>query len=512
MKSQRGAALLIVLAVSVVLLILAGATLYRVKTGLSQSGDQKAGFQALHASEAGIAFVQNKLNNLTLCNPWFTREDSLAVVQTMRDTTVALPSLYGKKRAFQVDRITFIPQARPIRLSFISEGGAYDSASQGLAARGRRAIKVTLRMRTLADYARFTEGGTISYGADATIKGRVHSGGSVACNGDHITFNKLVTYATNLTIGSGVNPSTIVFRQGYQRNTTNPMSLDHIHIPNSESRPLCGSSLARTYQELAEGSVSGEGRGFSYTGSNPSTVYIPLDSVKISGGKVRMPWYNFDETKANFLGARIRVDSVATGDFNGVIYAGADIMVKGNLRGVSLTLASIDDIIAVGSITCIGNETTAPDNRVTLGLISQDKFFIWEKTPTRTTVEAVIVAENDNISNKGGYNTGTSSWEALGTTSSHPGLDSLGNASSNSLARNWQIRMVGGIITEGGGSAGPWTSISGPGVVTRVYDFDNDMLYSPPPKFLLVRAQSSGLPLWEVVDWEEVAVGEVQEP
>jgi hypothetical protein len=504
MKNQRGSVLPVVLGIATLLLIVASITLYRVKAGMRQSGTQRISIQALHSGEAGVAFVQNRLNNLVMCNPWFTREDSLNVVNSLRDTLVTLPSIYGKNRAFRVNRIEFVPQARPIRLRFTSEGGAYDSATHGLASQNRRAVRVTLRMRTLADFARFSEGGTVSYGADANVRGRVHSGGTIALNGDPITFHKLVTYATSLTIGSGVNAAAITFRQGHERNSTNPMSLNHIHISTAETRPACGSSTAKTYQELAQGTVSNEGRGFSYTGASPTSVMIPLDSVTVSGGYVRMRWYNFDSTKTNLLGARIRVDSVAQAQFNGVIYANADVLVRGNLRGLSLTIAGTDDIIAVGNIQCLGNETIVPDNRVTLGLISQDKFFIWGKTPTRTTVEAVIVAENDAISAKGGFETSTSNWEALGTTTSHPGIDSLGNASSNALARNWQLRMVGGIITEGGGSAGPWTNISAPGVITRVYDFDNDMLYSPPPKFLLVRAQSSGLSLWEVADWAEV--------
>lgn len=508
MSIQRGSVLPVVLGIGILLVTIASVTLYQVKSGLSQSGSQRTSFQALHAGEAGVAFVQNRLNNLVMCNPWFTREDSLNVVNSLHDTVIALPSIYGKKRAFRVSQIEFVPQARPIRLRFTAEGGAYDSAQNRLADGNRRAVRVTLRMRTLADFARFAEGGTVSYGADANIRGRVHSGGTIALNGDPITFHKLVTYATSLTIGSGVNASAITFRQGHQRNSSNPMSLNHIHISTAESRPACGSSTAKTYQELAQGLVAQEGRGFAYTSSSPTSVMIPLDSITVSGGFVRMRWYNFDSTKTHLLGARIRVDSVPQSQFNGVIYANADVMVRGTLRGVSLTIAGTDDMIVVGNVFCLGNETIAPDNRVTLGLISQDKFFIWGKTPTRTTVEAVIVTENDAISAKGGFESSTTNWEALGTTTSHPGVDSLGNASSNTLARNWQLRMVGGIISEGGGSAGPWTNISAPGVVTRVYDFDTDMLYSPPPKFLLVRAQSSGLPLWEVADWSEVTASQ----
>jgi hypothetical protein len=512
-STEAGSALLVVVSIAAVLLLLGATTLYRVKTGLKQSGTQRASFQSLHAGEAGIAFVQNRLNALTMCNPWFTRDDSLAVVGIMHDTVVPMLNIYGAKRAFKVNHIQFIPQARPIRMSFISEGGIYDSVSGQLKAGGHRAVKVTLRMRTLADFARFTEGGTISYGSDANIKGRVHSGGNVTLTGPNITFNKLVTYVTTLSISSGVSPSTIVFRQGHEQNATNPMSLNHIHISTSETRPQCGSSLARTYQELAQGTVPNEGQGFAYTGSSPSTVLIPLDSVIISGSKVRMPWYNFDSTRANLIGTRIRTDSVALATFNGVVYADADVMVMGRLRGVSLSIASTDDILAVGNITCLGNETRVSDNRVTLGLISQDKFLVWGKTPTHTTIEAVIVAEGDAAASKGGFNGTYSNWEALGTSTSHPGTDSLGNAASNAVAANWQLRMVGGIITQAGGSAGPWASISAPaGVVTRVYDFDNDMLYSPPPKFLLVRAQSSGLPLWEVADWEEIPMSEMGTP
>lgn len=503
--AQTGSVLLAVMAVGAAVMAVGAVTLLQLRHGLRQAGQARENLQSLHAAEAGVAFLSSRLNGMTLCNPWFTYQDSLNVVALLRDTLVKIPSRYGEEgheRAFRIRDIEVVEKARPIRVRYVSEGGILVPGTDSLDAGSSRAVVASLRMKTLADFARFVEGGGINYGAGANIQGKVHSGGSIGLNGDRITFNKKVTYATNLVYGSGVDPSTVVFKKGHERNGSNPMTLDHIHIHTGESRPVCGGVLARTYQELASGSVPHEGRGFAYP-SGAGTVLLVLDSVKVEGGRVRFPWYAPSGTSADRPGTLLRLDSLPLEQFNGVVYAGADISIRGTLRNLSLTVASLDDIVAMGDVICEGNEVSG-DNRVTLGLIAQDNFLIWENSPTRTRVEAVIVAEDDHYASKGGYNGSYSNWEALGTTSSHPGVDAEGHAAGNGPAANWVLHMVGGIITEGGGSSGPWGSKTTSTHDSRIYDFDNDMFYSPPPKFLLVRARNSGIPLWEVDGWDEI--------
>ena len=69
---------------------------------MRQAGAQRRDFQALHAAEAGVAFIQNRLNRLVLCNPWFTYNDSLAVMTMLRDTVIPLPNQYGESAGFRV--------------------------------------------------------------------------------------------------------------------------------------------------------------------------------------------------------------------------------------------------------------------------------------------------------------------------------------------------------------------------------------------------------------------------
>lgn len=496
---QGGMVLIAVLGAAVLLALVGGTTLWLLKAHLRQVGDQRKDFQALHAAEAGIVFFQNRLNSYNLCHPWLTHVDSVGITKLMGDVTIRLPSPYGEARGFRITNAQLLPNHFPPRVRFESVGGAILPDGKVDLAHGRPVI-CEMRMRTMADFIRFTETSTMAYGAGAVLEGRVYSGEDLIVNGN-IDFQRKVTYARDLVF-DGPDSAAVVFREGHER-TSNPYTLNHVHVYDAEPRETCGGGLPYTYEAAARGTLPYEGRGVAYSGA-AKVLVLPLEQVGISWGRVNVRVYALDTTRADLLGALVHAEAVPLPEFNGVVYLDAEVWVRGTLQARSLTVAATDDIVAARDVRCNGNET-GKDRRVTLGLIAQDKFFVWGQSPTRTTVEAAIMAEDDSLYAYGSYeDVAGISWCALGSTdsvsSTHPGVDASGAPADWAVPSNWILTMRGSIITRRGGSAGPW--VGTPGRV-RNYSFDTDNTYSPPPKFPIMRAKLPGVAMWEVTGWKE---------
>jgi hypothetical protein len=181
---------------------------------------------------------------------------------------------------------------------------------------------------------------------------------------------------------------------------------------------------------------------------------------------------------------------VALNNFNGVIYVRGNAYVGGTLSKFSTTLASSGNIYATHNILCAGNDTLNSDLRVSLGFIATTDFRIWESSPTSITVEAAIIAR------EGWYG-------ADGTDATHVFTNLAGGVCVASDTC-WNLKLLGGFITKLGGSSGPWYAHGLGGHSSRGYEYDDDNLYSPPPKFpALWGTGGAAVPLWEAVSWGE---------
>jgi hypothetical protein len=256
--------------------------------------------------------------------------------------------------------------------------------------------------------------------------------------------------------------------------------------------------------------VPNEGRGAWYSGPKDK-ILINLDEVMLSGNTVHIDFWEFDTLRANSRGPFLGRASIPRAKFNGVVGADGDVFVKGRLQNVSLTIVSTDDLAAVGDIVCSGTESGS-DRRVTLGLIAQEKFFIWWHTPTRIRIEAAVIAEDDLIVEKGyghHYIATLGSWIALGTRTSHPGVDASGRPASNVGPANWHTTFSGGIISRRGGGFilfppefTMWDGLYGwPSGHSAAFNFDKDNSYSPPPRFPIPGGK--GVSRWAVIGVQE---------
>jgi hypothetical protein len=234
---------------------------------------------------------------------------------------------------------------------------------------------------------------------------------------------------------------------------------------------------------LAQGAVADEGSGFLYVGPDP--IFIPLDEAQVAGGQARLAYYRYNDDRDSPRGAALGPWSVASASFNGILYSSRDVYLQGALTGFSLTLAGGNDIYITDNIACEGNETVNPDNRVTLGLIAKNLIRYWKHCPTSISVEATFVTPNRT-------------WQVDGNVATHPGRDLAGNPCNKTRSDCWYFRRQGGAICNLGSSVGIYGSYT-----PRLYEFDPDVLYSPPPKFPALYGTLGPVNLWQLVSLGE---------
>ena len=476
-SGQAGPLLLAVLVAGSLLMLVTLTSLRSVRNSAQVAGIQRQDFQDLHAAQAGIVYTQNRLNQaVTLCHGYFSKQDSLQVMAAMTPDVRVIPSPLGRTRAFRVDSFRVVP-GKPMRVRFRSTGGRWNGTTFDTAS--THILHATLRMSTLGDYAAFVENDFGTAGIGVVNRGRVHA--RTVQSNDNVIYEREVTYVDDYNFIGVSNPPNTIFKKGPPRKVNgNPFTLDRVYIDDASSSK-CN---AHTYKDLAQGLVSGEGRGFSYTGSEPA-IYVPLNKIERVGNVVRWTYYRLNENRANPppQGGPLPTEGIPLSDFNGVIYSDKKIYMSGNLSEFSLTFASSTGIYITNNILCVGNEYLRPDNRVTLGLLTKDTIHYWFKCPTSIKVEATFVAQR---------------WWVDGAAADHPGMDTLGISCSKSVANCWFFKRMGGAICKSASSIGPF------GSYTRYYEFDPDMVYSPPPKFPSLYGQAGKVKRWELADLGEV--------
>jgi hypothetical protein len=496
---QKGMVLFVVLMIGIVIVIIAAVTSWTLKNNLQAAGKQRKDFQSLHAAEAGIKYFQNQLNALNFCQPWFGYDDSVAVARMLKSVTITLPSPYDSPRGFRIQNAAILPNIRPFGIRFESVGGNI-LPDGSLDLNHGRPIVCDIYMRTPAEFSLFNETGDVSVGATTTIQGRFFAGKDLYVASGAI-FEKLVSLVG--TLFTSGDPANISFKKGRENVAGNPYNLDNIHISMADPRSLCSGSLPRTYEELAKGTVPNEGIGFAYSGPKEK-ILVNLDEVTLTSGVVQVNLYEFDSTRSDGKGALAMRRNVAQAQFNGTLFVNGDVFLKGSLSGVSLTVVSTDDIFATDNILCSGT-VAGSDAPITLGIIAQSKFVIWSQSPSRQTIEASIIVEDDSLVELGLPNPFGGSWGPIGSFISHRGVDANGNPAPISDPANWVFNLRGGILSKaGGGFPTPGDSTKGwPPGNTRKYAFDPDNVFNPPPHFPMLNSATPGLSRWDISGWQE---------
>jgi hypothetical protein len=214
-------------------------------------------------------------------------------------------------------------------------------------------------------------------------------------------------------------------------------------------------------------------------------------------------------------------------DFNGIIFCEQDLTVEGTLCEGSLTVVSNDNIIVTDSVyTC--NYDGCDCKYVNILLMCQNTFLISRYAPKVLKIEAGIISRTSNwrpedysdsydsdnshpdVKNIGPFSMDLDRDGAIGGYDYGGGVNPTGNYNAggwnevNVISQTngfdvWDLEIVGAIITEGGGSASPWTtfgSSSYGGRKTRHYNFDHDVTTCKPP-------ESPHAGKWRKVSWSE---------
>ncbi len=488
-SKQEGSMLMVVAVMGSVLLMMAATTLYSVKGGAKVSGMEREDLQDINAAEAGIILTQNRINQaVALCDGFFSYKDSMAVRAVMVNTVYTLPSRYdtGAHAAVRISDFSVEP-GRPMRIHFVSTGGQYKNSKFDSSSSHK--LNASVRMRTLADYSIFSNS-KIWIGGNVIVSGKVHA--DIVDIVDNTTFKDRVSYLSALHYSNdGVNynsPTNIIFEKGTKQITSNPITLTKMNLTNQPTNNTCG---ARTYSELARGLVPNEKAGFFDLGT--TAIYLNLNNIVLaSNGTLTATFYYGAGSSTNHSAKGGSCGSGCTqttniSNFNGIFYSEADIYVEGTLKDISLTIVSEGNMYVAGNVLAVGQELKTPDNRVTIGMITNGSLKFWQGGPTSLTVEAMIIAPHGN-------------WTAEGDQYTHLGVDLNGSACAATTNSNcWNLRIFGGSAIDAVASSGIWFSMGG----KRKYDYDADLAYTPPPRFPVLYGTGGAVPMWEVTTWSE---------
>ena len=424
------------------------------------------------------------------------------------------------------------------------ESGAYATETYRIKGIGEsggavRGIETGYRQDTFLRFARFVQGGNLSYGAHAELSGDVWAGNNLNLNGFPVTFLR------NVSVGGVINNYSNGIFSGDVTQGAAPIDLQ--------------TAVDLTYyQNLAQGNVLDKGTG----------IYIASSST------IDFSLFDFSGPVPQYNGVDL------TDDFNGVVYVEGDAYVKGTLEGGSITVIASDDIVITDHVRTgnietgwtrtnpptvfnsakgleqietvlldgiVTTDTTvvklrtsgrkwnemwmelmedgnvigdtylvrkpgSPDDQmavisnlsldptahsysaeiyyksdgnganptwvyaytgdpVNCGLVAKDKVYIDSGAPRQLIIDAALLSRD-------------TTWQALGDSSSHP----------DEYDASWKLTINGPIITATGGSAGPWSSYGG----TRKYNYDEDIVSSPPPNFPVPFGG------WQRVYWKEI--------
>jgi len=494
LKNEKGIILMFALALTMIFSIIGINTIFLSRAEIIEAGIQKRKLQSFYAAEAGVARV---IRNLNWDHYWAQEIEGWQAGDMSIDHSAfneTLPDVWGKNGQFKVHGIRVL-KLLPDIIEILVDGGFDRNLDNIIDERDKTILKVKLRLGALSDYFRFVESTSgLSYGGGAHIQGKVYTGGDLRIWGNNVIFDSRVTTGGELKLITVTDTASIVFKKGISQNSSKSLTLDQIHIDENDPDGV----FPGTYKDLAAGNVAGKGSGLVLPASLGENILIDLDNVILNAdNSVSVTAFN-----ANDLTESVVVTSDTGGTFNGIIYANADVSLKGVLRNVSLTIASADDIIIRDNVICSGNEYNSK-SPVTLGGIAQDQLLIDPNSPTMLTIEGSFIAENDEINDIGleqGVND-NKGWQALGTNVTHDWQDFNNDGLINS--EDWKLTFKGSIITKSGGSSGKWANHGSSTHISREYLYDNDLYYNPPPEFPLIDGVV-GAPVYEIVSWQEL--------
>lgn len=512
-QPEAGSTLLLSLLILSAMTILASSVVVTAMGERNLTKYERHSLLALGAAESGIAFAKRAIVEQTA--------DMTDLDEDGRPDFSLADSL-GSGGSYSV-----VAEASDIKGLGIT---AYQSNGFAIVAQGEyqgavRRVKVEIVHDSFLKFARFVSSTNLSYACYAALTGEVYTGGNLdvpcGCGTDEEAKFLESAYAV-LDIP---NADCATFYMGYVTEA------EEIDLENSfdwnETRNKAKGLAADNACEK-QGSVG----IYMNLGGSPITDPLGLHTQAAPDQDVlifdRFDFMNTTlaapDTVVTYNGVAVTntvtLAPMRNSEFNGIIFFEGQANIRGTLDGVSahnLTVFATTTNIVRGHIVTghVGfDEVTRLPNGagdpVNVGLVAESYVGMGSVTPKVLRVDAALLSR-------------TSNWTALGSTATHPtatgplDLDLDGITGENPMNHDpvpglgwnesvidgdtWVLNITGPIITNTGGSAGPWSSstvIAAADGPTRRYNYDLDVTEYPPPCFPVP------LNLWKDVSWTEV--------
>jgi len=460
-KSQRGAALIVVLVFTSIFMIVGIGLLQLVGTLYKTSIKKQSSLRALQIAEAGINYYKWRLSH------------SPADYSGSGDYDYTDP--YGGIIGHYNLQIT-PPNTGSTIVTIRSTGYINEDPNV------HRTLEVKFGQRSLSDYSFFTHS-NVWFGEDEEVKGKVHSNGGIRMDGEG---DSIIESSREKYICGPEHGCNYIEHDGVW-GTGRIQELWHFppahQVPtidfNSISVNLAGENGLKEKAQSADGDYIGYSGSFGYRikfNTNPATYDLyRVTSTRSSYG------YDFsDGWQWRYIDIRNQT-YVATYPVpaNGIIFVEDQVWVDGTVEG-RITLAAAN-FLATGSDRSIiinGDISyAAKDGNHVLGLIAQKDILIPLYSPERLEINAAMIAQKGHVFI---YNYQASRYGASTVVKDY--IEVYGSIGTNNI---WT-----------------WSWVNSQGNVISGYEqtetiFDNNLTYSPPPNFPHKEE-------YEQISWKEI--------
>lgn len=451
LKRDDGFAMITVLGMIVLLSVLAFAMLDVMDGEASRSKTQVKHDTAYQAAEAGVdeyisKLIDDRLYYVHFVHPGESTRQSVASARIVAPGTTwgqadgnswtyprGKDNWYGSQKlanGYEYNLEIAPPTAAQPLIHILSTGRPVGDPD----VRDWRELEVMLRPSSVSDYQMFADA-DISYGSGATTYGKIYAG--IDANGvKHNVQHDGIAYGDIYAEGSISGSATMMNgAQKYDASTIRTIIKSPINF-SSFLASLVDIRGAAGAGGIVEDNSAVDAWWLTFQANGQVTVQ---SCTKVSGR-------NIGDAKPT-CGAATPLSIPS----NGAIYTGQPVIVSGVVNG-RVTIGSASDIY-VG-----GNLTYQQDGDDVLGLVASHSVIVAQWVPTVLTWRAATIAQSG-------------AWRSYGydpqTRANEPNY--IGNFRLSSMT------FTGSTATYGGGSMSLFNS--------RVYQYDQSLVYLPPPWF-----------------------------
>ncbi len=362
-----------------------------------------------------------------------------------------------------------------------------------------RAVRTRIGKPSYAKYAVLSNS-DISIGA--TIVGPMHSNGMVylvdGVSQNVMTSSRSRGTSTYWSASPAGSQEWAVFSRAPVNDNNPPTGLAtitsmfpvgrEISVPSVDFADILVDVAQMKTDAIASGRYYGDSGALGYRivlNTNDTYTITRVDTFATGGGSCRSrQWWNSCTQVANQTWSINTQSAIAGGTnvpfpANGLIFLEDDVWVEGTINTARLTIvaANIPDVGTRRNII-VNNDLryTNYDGQDAIGLIAQDNFWVGLISEEDLRIDAAIIAQNGRVSRHG--------YDDCGTHSEKNNLYMYGMFASN------QRYAYGNLDCNSVGNSGY--------NVARTYEYDDNLLYGPPPSFPLTSEN------YQIISWEEI--------